>query len=92
MGNTMKFLLDYYQYMDDIENLSETEDSKIYHEIEKRSKFGRLALVEGLIMTHPLIKSTDIIKRRFSELNTQIEEDGEIYIEGEFDRLKPIFK
>lgn len=90
----MKFLLDYYQYMNDIENLSDIEDIEIYNEISVQSKFGRLALVEGLIMTHPLNKSIDIIKKRFNELNPQIEKDGEIYIEGEFDELKkylPLF-
>jgi len=94
MGNKMQFLLDYYQYMDNIEKLSDIEDNLIYGEIKKHSKFGNLVITEGLIHTYPLNKSVNIIKRRFPELNVHIEEDGEIFIEGEFDELKkyiPLF-
>lgn len=90
----MQFLLDYYQYIDDINNLSESDDSKIYEEILRQSKFGRLALVEGLIFTHPISKSIDIISRRFPELTVDIEKDGDIYIEGNFNELQnylPLF-
>jgi len=82
----MQFILDYYNYIDNIENLTD-RDNYIYEEINKRTKFGRLALFEGLIFTHPLNKSVVILKRRFDELNIEIEEDGEIYIEGDLSEL-----
>jgi len=87
MGNKMRFLLDYYQYMNDIEKLSNNDDIKIYNEIENQSKFGRLVLTEGLITTHSILKSIDIISKRFPNLIVQSEKDGEIYIEGEFEEL-----
>ena len=81
MGNTFKFLLEYKAYIDNIEN---TEmDNYIYTEILKRTKFDRLAIVEGLIHTHPIDKSVKILKKRFPELIIEIENDGEIYIENQ---------
>lgn len=81
MGNTFKFILEYKEYIDNIENSE--KDNYIYNEILKRTKFARLAIVEGLIKTHPSDKSIDIIKRRFPELITELEGDGEIYIENQ---------
>lgn len=95
MGNKMKFLLDYYKYIDNIETLSCIEDDFIFSEIKSHSKFGYLAISEGLIMTHPLIKSSAIIMERFPELDVSVENDGEIYIEGKFDEIKkylPLFE
>ena len=80
MGNTFKFILEYEKYIDNIENSE--NDIYIYNEILKRTKFGRLAIVEGLIRTHPIEKSANILKRRFPELNIEVE-DGEIYIENQ---------
>lgn len=94
MGNKMKFLLDYYQYIDNIDNLSLLEDSKMYDKFRNQSKNGHLVLTEGLITTHPLNKSANIIKKRFPDLTIEIEKDGEIYIEGEMLELKnyiPLF-
>ena len=81
MGNTFKFILEYEEYIDNIENSE--NDIYIYNEILKRTKFGRLAIVEGLIRTHPIEKSANILKRRFPELNIEVEDDGEIYIENQ---------
>lgn len=94
MANKIKFILDYYKYIDNVEKLSYTEDNIIFNEIKKQSKFGYLAILEGLIITHPLSKSSNIIRKRFPELDVEVENDGEIYIEGKFDVLKkylPIF-
>lgn len=79
MGNTFKFILEYRDYISNIEKTD--KDDYIYDEILKRTKFGKLSISEGLIFTHPVDKSTSILKRRFSELEVEIEEDGEIYIE-----------
>jgi hypothetical protein len=81
MGNTLKFLLEYYEYIDNIEKSD--KDNYIYNEILKRTKFGKLAIVEGLIHTHPPEKSINILKRRFPELHIEVEDDGEIYIENQ---------
>jgi hypothetical protein len=81
MGNTFKFILEYKEYIDNIENSE--KDNYIYSEILKRTKFGRLAIVEGLIHTHPIKKSVNVLKTRFPELSIDVEEDGEIYIENQ---------
>jgi hypothetical protein len=81
MGNTFKFILEYRDYISNIEKTD--KDDYIYNEILKRTKFGKLSISEGLIFTHPVDKSTNVLKRRFSELKVEIEEDGEIYIEIE---------
>ena len=81
MGNTFKFILEYKEYIDNIEDSE--KDNYIYNEILKRTKFGRLAIVEGLIHTHPIDKSVNILKRRFPELKIEVEDDGEIYIENQ---------
>ena len=81
MGNTLKFLFEYNDYIKNIENCD--NDDYIYKEILKRSKFGRLSLVEGLIFTYPSDKSINILKRRFPELYIELENDGEIYIENQ---------
>jgi hypothetical protein len=80
MGNAFKFILEYNDYIDDIENSE--KDQYIYSEILKRTKFGKLSLIEGLIYTYPIEKSIVILKNRFPELVSQVEEDGEIFIEN----------
>jgi hypothetical protein len=88
MGNGLKFLFDYREYMDHILEKQYKDDNDIYIE------YKRQRLVEGLIKTHPLITSADILSKRFPELKCEIEPDEEIYIEGEFKTLKeylPIF-
>ena len=81
MGNTLKFLLEYNDYINNIEHSN--SDLYIYNEIIKRTKFGRLAIVEGLIFTHPSDKSKNILLRRFPELKIEIETEGEIYVENQ---------
>lgn len=80
MVNNFKFILEYNDYIKNIEK--STNDNYIYNEIIKRTKFGKLAISEGLIFTHPIDKSINILKRRFPELNIEVESDGEIYIEN----------
>lgn len=90
----MQFLLDYYQYIENIDKLSEKDDLLIYDMFKKHSKNGHLVLEKGLIKTHQIDKSTDVIKRRFPKLLVEIEKDGEIYVEGEMDEIRnyiPLF-
>lgn len=81
MGNTFKFLLEYKNYIENIENSD--KDKYIYNEILKRTKFDKLAIAEGLIFTHPIGKSVNILKKRFPEFIIKVENDGEIYIENQ---------
>lgn len=82
MANTFKFILEYKEYINNIEK-SDINDNYIYNEILKRTKFGRLAIIEGLIHTHPIKKSVSILKKRFPELLIEVEEDGEIFVENQ---------
>jgi hypothetical protein len=91
MGNKMSFILDYNHYLDNIEKLSTIDDISMYEKFKCQSKNGNLTLTEGLIKTHPLKTSVDIIKRRFPGLIVEIEKDGEIYIEGDMLKLKNYF-
>jgi hypothetical protein len=81
MGNTLKFLMEYKDYLSDIDNSN--NDNYIYNEILKQSKYGRLSIVEGLIHSFPVDKSINILKKRFPELEIQLEEDGELFIENQ---------
>lgn len=81
MVDTLKFILEYGDYINDIENSK--ADNYIYNEIQKRTKFGKLTLTEGLIFTHPIVKSINILKKRFPELSIKNDTDGEIYIENQ---------
>lgn len=90
----MTFILDYHLYLDNIRKLSNIDDSLMYEKFKDQSKNGNLVLTEGLIKTHPLESSKEIIKRRFDNLTVEIEKDGEIYIEGDMLELKnylPLF-
>ena len=81
MGNMLNFIFEYNDYIKNIENTD--KHNYIYNQILQKSKFGRLPIAEGLIFTHPIDKSTNILKRRFPELNIDIEVDNEIYIENQ---------
>lgn len=81
MGNTLKFLFEYNEYINNIMNSD--KDDYIYDEIMKRSRNNYLMISEGLIRTHPLDKSVDILKRRFTDQLIEIEEDGEIFIDNQ---------
>lgn len=94
MGNKMSFLMDYNQYLKNIDILSEKDDISMYENFKQHSKNGYLVLTEGLIKTYPLEKSINIIKKRFPNLIIEIEKDGEIYVEGDMIELKnyiPLF-
>jgi len=80
MGNNFKFILEYNEYIRDIDKSD--KDEYIYNEILKRTKFGNLVITEGLIHTHPMDKSVNILNKRFPELIIDIEEDGDVYIEN----------
>lgn len=88
MGN-FKFILEYNEYIKNIDNSNDdsNDDLYIYNEIKKRTKFNRLTLTEGLIKTYPIDKSISILKKRFPELEIELEEDGEIFIKGFTDIL-----
>ena len=83
MGDTFKFLIEYKEYIKNIDTNKEDSDNYIYNEILKRTKFNKLAISEGLIFTHPVNKSINILKKRFNELDITLEKDGEIYIENQ---------
>lgn len=84
MVNTFKFLIEYKEYIKNIENVENSnKDDYIYNEILKRSKFNRLVILEGLIKTHPVHNSINILKSKFPELVVEIEDDGEVYIENQ---------
>lgn len=81
MGNTFNFILEYKTYIDNIDDRE--KDDYIYNEILKRTKFGRLAIIEGLIHTYPVEKSVNILKKRYPELDIEVDVDDEIYIENQ---------
>jgi len=83
----MQFLLDYYLYFENIESNSYVDDLNLSNKFKKQSKNNKLIMKEGLITTHPLNKSIEIINNRFSEILAKADEDGEIYIEGKFNEL-----
>jgi len=90
----MNFLFDYYKYIKNVDSLDTSTDLKVYNMFKKHTKNDSLVIVEGLITTHPIKKSVDIIKRRFPKLSVKVEDEGEIYIEGEMKKLKnyiPLF-
>lgn len=77
------FLMEYYDYIENIENHDINKDFDIYIKNENE------ILLEGLIKTHPTQNSIDILQKRFKELRVEIGRDeNEIYIEGNFDELK----
>jgi hypothetical protein len=84
----MLFLLEYVDYLINIDNKTEIDDNNIYND------FKNEIIVEGLLKTYPSNKSLNIILKRFNELNGEIDSDGEIYLEGNFDNISryiPIF-
>lgn len=79
MGNVLKFLLEYSEYIKDIDN---SDHNYMYNEILKHSKNGYLVIKEGLIKTHPKEESVRILNRKFPSLSIEVEKDGEVYIEN----------
>jgi hypothetical protein len=94
MGNKHKFLFDYNDYIKNIINLNESDDIAMFKSFDKHSKFNKLTLLEGLIITHPIDQSIEIISNRFKDLEIGKEEDGEIFISGEMQSISkyiPLF-
>ena len=81
MGKMWNFILERFEYLNNIDNNAHL-DMEIYNSFQKQH------IIEGLIKTHPSNDSLKIILNRFPELNGNIEEDGEIYLEGHFAALK----
>ena len=84
----LDFILEYQEYIKKVLNLSEKDDEHIYEEYKK------WRIVEGLIKTHPSNKSSEIISKRFTELESNDESDGKIYVAGYFKELEkyiPLF-
>ena len=75
------FILEYGEYIRNINSLSSDKDIEVYN------NFKNTIIVEGLIKTHPNNTSLDIILKRYPELTGNIEIDGEIYLEGNFREL-----
>lgn len=88
MGNTLKFLLDYKDYVGN--DYDPAMDGHIYDEILKRTVFGSLSIVEGLIHSCETGKAMSIIKRRFPGVAVTPGPDGEIFISGLTDQLSNI--
>ena len=75
-------LFEYYDYLDNIDTVS-------FDEVEKVSnKLDNYIIYEGLIKTYPLQLSIDILKKRFPKFNISANDDGEIYIQGSFNKDK----
>lgn len=97
MGNRTQFILNYFQYIDHIKNLSKKDDDLMYDGFKSQMYNGKLVIMEGLIRTYPQSKSKDIILDRFPELEVDIMSDGEICVHGKetvMDELKnyiPLF-
>ena len=87
MGNKLKFLFEYNNYINNIYGLNNEDDLKIFNNFNKHSVNNKIILLEGLITTHPIDKSIKIIKKRFNNLNIEKQEDGEIYIENINDEI-----
>ena len=82
MGNGNWLILEYYQYIKNIDKLSHEDDLNMYNEIKKRSKFGGLVVVKDLLKTYPIQESINIIKNRFPELIIEDQFGFRIYTEG----------
>ncbi len=83
MGKGFKFIFEYNEYLEKVSTNRESvnDDNYIYNQILESSRYGKLTFLEGLIHTHPVDKSVNIIKRKFPNIEVTIETDGEIFIE-----------
>lgn len=68
-----KHILTYIEYIKNIEISSSEDDFKIYNDIVKNPLFDNLILIEGLIKTHPIQKSINIIKNKFPNFIVKME-------------------
>ena len=80
MGNTFKFLLEYNEYIKNIEDSN--LDEYIYDEILKRTKYNHLVIIKGLIFSQSINRSIDVIKNRFPDLLIE-SKNTSIYIENQ---------
>lgn len=83
------FLLEYNEYIrDNVNNIkSKYSDEYINQSMSSISRGGKLILKEGLIYSQPQKTTVDILKRRFTELDIKIYDDGDISIMGMDDEL-----
>ena len=68
------YIFDYIKYFENIENLSTKDDLLLYYKYKP--------YYEGLINTCDAEKSKRILTKRFPELITKIEDNGELFIQG----------
>lgn len=80
MGNKVGLILKYNEYINNINIKNLNDDTEIFNDMLKNTINGSFAIGEGLIKTHPIDKSVDLIKRRFPNVDVSIEEDGEIVL------------
>lgn len=73
-----KFIIDFNDYINNIDNKSNIDDVKLYNESKNE------IIVEGLLKTYPINKSINIIKKRFPYLDITLSDDNDIFIEGDF--------
>jgi hypothetical protein len=71
-----KNLFEYYEYLEKIDEIDIDNIKKMSDIIDSHIISG------GLIKTYPLVKSIQILKRKFNNYNISKGEDNEIYIEG----------
>ena len=82
MGNGNWLILEYYQYIKNIDKLNHEDDLIMYNEIKKRSKFGGLVVSHDLLKTYPIHESINIIQKRFPELIVKDQFGFRLYVEG----------
>jgi hypothetical protein len=87
MGNRVGLILKYNEYIDNITIKNQDDDVEIFNDMLRNTIRGSFAISEGLIKTHPIDKSVDIIKRRFPNVDVSTEDDGEIVVSNLSDKL-----
>jgi len=88
MGNKFTFILNYQDYKEKLSSgTTIEEDNKMYAEFKRQqTKLGFL-IPEGLIHTHPIDKSVNVLKRKFTKLTIELGDDNEIFISGYMDNI-----
>jgi hypothetical protein len=87
MGNRVGLLLKYNEYIDNISIKNQDDDTDIFNDMMRNTIRGSFAIAEGLIKTHPIDKSVDIIKRRFPNVDVTTDDDGEIVVSDLTEKL-----
>lgn len=88
MGIKTQLLIDFHKYLRTVENLSHKEDLEIYDYIRGRSIYGGFPRIKETMQTFPIMKTIDIIRKRFPELNIKNSFGTHIIIEGIIDKLE----